>query len=359
MMEIRKESLPSEKLKPLFDDPMKLEFGKTFTDYMFTMEYTREEGWKNPTIEPYHPLVLEPAAMMFHYSQAAFEGQKAYKSPSDEILLFRPLENARRMNCSLKRMCIPEIPEELFLQAECELLKLEKRWIPTQRGTSLYIRPTVIPTESVVGPVRPSEEYLFFIILSPVGPFFKEGFNPVGLLADKVYSRAASGGTGEAKTGGNYAGSIAASEIAKHKGCSQVLWLDAKERRYVEEVGAMNIFFVIDNKLATPPLRGTILPGITRKSVLEMAGDLGIETEERLISIDEIVEGIESGRVTEIFGAGTAAVISPVGRINYNDKEYIVNNNETGCWAKKFFDTLTGIQYGELEDKYGWVYKVK
>jgi len=301
-MEIKKELLPPERLKPLFDDPMKLEFGKTFTDYMFTMEYTREGGWKDPKIEPYHSLVLEPATMMFHYSQAAFEGQKAYRSPRDEILLFRPLENAKRMNRSLERMCIPEIPEELFLHAECELLKLDKRWIPTQKGTSLYIRPT---------------------------------------------------------TGGNYAASIAASQIANNKGYSQVLWLDSKEHRYVEEVGAMNIFFVIDNKLVTPPLTGTILPGITRKSVLEMADDLEIETEERLIPIGEIVEGIESGRVTEIFGAGTAAVISPVGRINYNDKEYIVNNNETGYWAKKFFDTLTGIQYGGLEDKYGWVYKVR
>ncbi len=358
-MEIKQELLPPEKLKPLFDDPMKLEFGKIFTDYMFTMEYTTEEGWKNPKIEPYHSLVLEPATMMFHYSQAAFEGQKAYRSPEDEILLFRPLENAKRMNYSLERMCIPEIPEELFLHAECELLKLDKRWIPTQKGTSLYIRPTVIPTEVIVGPIRASDEYLFFIILTPVGPFFKEGFNPIGLLADKFYSRAAPGGTGEAKTGGNYAASIAASQIANNKGYSQVLWLDSKEHRYVEEVGAMNIFFVIDNRLVTPPLTGTILPGITRKSVLEMADDLGIETEEKLISIDEIIEGIRSGRVTEIFGVGTAAVISPVGRINYNGKEYIVNNNKTGYWAKKFFDTLTGIQYGELEDKYGWVYKVK
>jgi len=358
-MEIEKDLLPPEELKPLFSDPMKLEFGKAFTDYMFTMEYTRKEGWKEPKIEHYHSLVLDPATMMFHYSQTAFEGQKAYKSPNDEILLFRPQENARRMNRSLKRMCIPEISEELFLQAECELLTLEKRWIPTQKGTSLYVRPTVIPTEAIVGPIRPSDEYLFFIILSPVGPFFKEGFNPVGLLADKAYSRAASGGTGEAKTGGNYAGSIAASQVASNKGYSQVLWLDAKEHRYIEEVGAMNIFFVMDDRLVTPPLMGTILPGVTRKSVLEMAGDLGIETEERLISIDELIGGITSGRVTEIFGTGTAAVISPVGRISYDEEEYVVNNNETGYWAKKFFDTLTGIQYGELEDKYGWVYKVE
>ena len=358
-MEIRKELLPSEKLKPLFEDATMLEFGKNFTDHMFTMEYSREEGWKNQEIKPYQALVLEPATMMFHYSQAAFEGQKAYRSPRDEILLFRPLENAKRMNRSMARMCIPEIPEEFFLQAECELLKVEKRWIPTPRGTSLYIRPVVIATEILLGAVKPSDNYLFFIILSPVGFFFKEGFKPVRLLVEKVHSRAASGGTGEAKTGGNYGGTIAATQIAKSKGYSQVLWLDAKEHRFVEEVGTNNIFFVIDNKLVTPPLTGTILPGITRKSVLEMAGHLGIQAEERLISIDELVEEIESGKLNEAFGSGTAAVISSVGIINYNGKEYVINNNETGYWTKKFFDTLTGIQYGELEDKYGWVYRVE
>jgi len=357
-MEIKRELLPPEKLKPLFEDPMKLEFGKTFTDHMFTMEYTREGGWKNPKIAPYRPFVLDPATIMFHYSQAAFEGQKAYRSPRDEILLFRPLENAKRMNLSMARMCIPEIPEQLFVQAECELLKIEKRWIPSQKGAALYIRPTVIATEVLIGPVRPSDEYLFFIILSPVGPFYKEGFNPIGLWVDKVYSRAADGGTGEAKTGGNYAGSIAATVTAKEKRYSQVLWLDAREHRYVEEVGTMNVFFVIDNKLVTPPLTGTILPGITRKSVLEMAEEMEIQAEERPVSIDELIEGISFGRVSEVFGAGTAAVISPVGRINFEDKEYVVNKDETGVWTKRFFDTLTGIQYGELEDKYGWVYKV-
>ena len=358
-MEIRKDLVPFEKLKPLFEDATKLEFGKTFTDHMFWMEYTKEDGWKDPAIKPYQPLVLDPATMMFHYCQVAFEGQKAYRSPRDEILLFRPIENARRMNRSMARMCMPEIPEELFLQAECELLKVEKRWIPKQKGTALYIRPVVIATESLLGAVKPSDSYLFFIILSPVGSFFQEGFNPVGLWVETMYSRAASGGTGEAKTGGNYAGSIAATQTAKNKGYSQVLWLDAKEYRYVEEVGTNNVFFVIDNKLVTPPLTGTILPGVTRKSVLEMAGDLGIVAEERLISIEELVEGIASRMVTEAFGAGTAAVISPIGNIGYKDKEYIINNNETGYWTRRFFDTLTGIQYGELDDRYGWVYRVE
>jgi branched-chain amino acid aminotransferase len=358
MMEIKKALLPPEKLKPLYKDPMKLEFGRTFTDYMFTMQYTTADGWKNPQIKPYQPLVLDPATVMFHYSQAAFEGQKAYKSPQGDILLFRPLENAKRMNRSLNRMRMPEIPEEFFLQAERELLKLEERWIPRQKGAALYIRPTVIPTEVVIGPVLPSESYLFFIILSPVGPFYKEGFDPIGLLVDTAFSRAAPGGTGEAKTGGNYAGTMKASQIAKEKGYSQVLWLDVKERRYIEEVGAMNIFFIIEETLVTPPLTGTILPGVTRKSILEMAEDLGIKPEERQIAIDDLVEGIASGSVSEAFGVGTAAVISPVGRINHNRQEYVINKNETGYWAKKCFDTLTGIQCGELEDAYGWVFRV-
>jgi branched-chain amino acid aminotransferase len=255
-------------------------------------------------------------------------------------------------------MCIPEIPEEVYLQAERELLKVEERWIPTQKGAALYIRPTVIPTEALIGPIVPSETYLFFIILSPVGPFYREGFNPVSLLVDEAYSRAASGGTGEAKTGGNYAGTMAASQRACEKGYSQVLWLDAKEHRYIEEVGAMNIFFVIKNTLITPPLSGTILPGITRKSVLQMAGDLGIEAEERPLTLQELIEGIRSGEVNEVFGAGTAAVISPVGRIGHAGEDYVVNNNETGYWSRQFFDTLTGIQYGELEDRYGWVHSV-
>lgn len=356
-MDIKKTLLTDDKLKPLFQDPLKLVFGRTFTDYMFTMEHTVKNGWHNAEIKPYQPLMLDPAANVLHYGQEVFEGQKAYKSPTDEILLFRPQENARRINYSLKRMCMPEIPEDIFLQAECELLKLEERWIPRAVGASLYIRPAVIATEAALG-VKPADSYLFFIILSPVGPYFQEGFNPVGLWVSDSYTRAAQGGTGEAKTGGNYAGTLLASKIAKDKGCSQVLWLDAVEHKYIEEVGAMNIFFIIDNKLVTPKLSGSILQGITRKSVLQIAEDLGIVPEERQISIDELIEGIENKKATEAFGSGTAAVISPVGRINYKDKEYVISQ-ETGPWAKKFFDTLTGIQYGEKEDKYGWSYKVK
>jgi branched-chain amino acid aminotransferase len=356
-MKISRELLAQEKLKPLFTDPLQLPFGRYFTDYMFTMEYSQGQGWKNPCIKPYQPLVLEPSANVFHYSQEVFEGQKAYQSHKGEILMFRPLENARRFNRSLQRLCMPEIDENFFLQAECELLKLEKRWIPTAQGASLYIRPAVIGTEAALD-LKVASTYLFFIILSPVGPYFKKGFNPVSLWVSDIYSRACIGGTGEAKTGGNYAGCLLATRQAQEKGYSQVLWLDAGEHRFVEEVGAMNIFFVLDGKLVTPALGGTILHGITRKSVLELAPELGIQAEERKISIAEVIDGIQSGKLSEVFGAGTAAVISPIGKIAYQGRDYVTNDNRTGTWAQKFYDTLTGIQYGEIPDKHGWVYRV-
>jgi branched-chain amino acid aminotransferase len=357
-MEIKKTLLPVEKLKPLYDDALKLKFGKHFTDYMFTLEYQEGQGWHSAEIKPYQPLVLEPSAAVFHYGQEIFEGQKAYKSKQDEILLFRPRENAKRFNRSMTRMSMPEIPVEDFLHYEEELLKLEERWIPKQKGASLYIRPTGIAVEPSLG-VKPADRYLFFIILSPSGPYYSTGFNPVSLWVSTDYSRAGEGGTGDAKAGGNYGGSLAATRVAFQHGYNQVLWLDAKEHRYVEEVGAMNIFFLMDNKLITPPLTGTVLPGITRQSLLEMAPDLGIEAVEKRITIDEVVAAIASGKVTEIFGTGTAAVISPVGKLNYKNKEYTLNNNQTGPWTQKFFDLLTGIQYGESEDKYGWVHRVK
>jgi branched-chain amino acid aminotransferase len=357
-MKIKKVLTKPENLKEPFKDASQLNFGRNFTDHMFSMEYLPGKEWTNAEIKPYQPLVLDPATMVLHYSQAVFEGQKAYLSPEGEILLFRPDENAKRINRSLVRMGMPTIPEDIYLQAECELLKIEKRWIPKQKGTSLYIRPVVLATERFLGAICPSDRYLFYIILSPVGFFYKEGLNPVRLIAEEEYTRAASGGTGEAKTGGNYAGTIVATHKASQKGYSQVLWLDAKEHRYVEEVGTNNIFFVIDGKLVTPPLHGTILPGVTRKSVIELAEDLDIAVEERLISIDEVVSGIESGKLTEAFGSGTAATISPVGSICYKDKDYVINNNETGAWTQKIYDILIGMQYGELEDKYGWIYKV-
>jgi branched-chain amino acid aminotransferase len=357
-MEIKRTLLPAEKLKPLYDNALKLKFGVNFTDYMFTMSCNQEQGWHSAEIKPYQPLMLEPAASVFHYGQEVFEGQKAYKSKRGEILLFRPQENAKRYNASSRRLSMPEIPVEDYLYYVDELVKLEERWIPTQKGASLYIRPTGIATEPALG-VKASKDYLFFVITCPVGPYYSTGFDPVSLCVCKLYARAGSGGTGDAKAGGNYGASHIATRDAIARGYNQVLWLDGCERRYVEEVGAMNIFFIIDDQLVTPPLTGTILPGITRRSLLELGPDLGIESAERLVSIDELVEGIESGRVTEIFGAGTAAIISPVGKINYNEKEYIINNNRTGPWAQKLFDTLTGIQSGEIEDKFGWVHVVK
>ena len=356
-MDIKKTLSPENRLKALFTDPLQLPFGKYFADHMFTLSFDKERGWHDPQIKPHQPLSLDPAALVLHYSQEVFEGQKAYLSPDDEILLFRPEENAKRINQSLERMCMPTIPVEDFLHYESELLKLEKRWIPKEKGTALYLRPTVIATEAVLG-VRPSAEFLFFIILSPSGPYFKGGFNPIGLWVSREYSRAAAGGTGAVRAGGNYGGSLKAIRTAIEKGFSQVLWLDANEHRYVEEVGAMNIFFIFDGKLVTPSLSGSILPGITRRSILELAPDLGLEAEERMIAIDELAEGIDSGRVSEAFGAGTAAVVSPVGNINVDGDDHIINNNQTGPWAKKIFDELTGIQYGEKPDKNGWVYKV-
>jgi branched-chain amino acid aminotransferase len=356
-MNIKKTLLPENRLKPLFTDPLQLPFGKYFADHMFALTYEHKKGWYDARIVPHEPISLDPAALVFHYSQEVFEGQKAYLSPDDEILLFRPEENAKRINDSLERMCMPTIPVDDFLRYESELLKIEKRWIPKAKGTALYLRPTVIATEAVLG-VRPSSEFLFFIILSPSGPYFKRGFNPVGLWVSREYSRAAEGGTGAVKAGGNYGGSLAATQTAIEKGFSQVLWLDANEHRFVEEVGAMNIFFIMDGRLVTPPLGGSILPGITRRSILEMAPDLGLEAEERMIDIGELAEGIDSGRVSEAFGAGTAAVVSPVGNIHVDGKDHILNHNQTGPWAKKIFDELTGIQYGEKPDKHGWVYRV-
>ncbi len=356
-MKIETTLLGPDQLKALYDDPMQLNFGRLFTDYMFLMRYNQEQGWHQPQIKSHQPLAMDPGALIFHYCQEVFEGLKGYLSPQDEILLFRPEENARRMIRSMKRMCIPEFTEEIFLEAVETIVKLEKRWIPNMRGASLYIRPTVIASEVGVG-LRPSNEYLFFIILSPVGPYYKSGFNPVGLLVLPEFVRAVKGGVGEAKTGANYAASLLAARMAGQAGFDQVLWLDAIEHRYVEEVGSMNIFFVINNKLVTPALNGSILPGITRKSVLQMAPALGLEAEERPISIDEVVAGIKSGELSESFGSGTAAVITPVGHIRYQEKTFTIGDNKTGSWTQKFFDQLTSIQYGLSPDPYQWVHKI-
>ena len=355
-MKISVEDLTESDLKPL-PSPGDIGFGKIFTDRMFTMIYHEGKGWVEAKIERFKNFSIHPAACVLHYSQEIFEGLKAYATEDGRILLFRPEKNAQRMNSSAKRMCMPTIPEEDFVQAIVELVKLEKRWIPREPGTSLYIRPTMIATEAALG-LHAADEYLFFIILSPVGSYFKEGFKPVSLYVEDVYVRAVVGGVGGIKTGGNYAASLLASVEAQKKGFSQVLWLDAKERKYIEEVGAMNIFFVFGKKLVTPALSGSILSGITRDSVLTLAKSLGYQTEERLISIEEVIQGIKDGTLTECFGTGTAAVISPVGSLNYKNTNYTISNNQVGPITKELYDHLIDIQYGRAKDPFGWVREI-
>ncbi|MGQ9778267.1 MAG: branched-chain amino acid aminotransferase [Bacillota bacterium] len=354
-MKIFTEELGPDRLKPLVD-PAELGFGRYFTDRMLTRHF-KDGRWDDPKIVPYQNFALDPAARVLHYSQEIFEGLKAYASDDGRILLFRPEENARRMNRSAARMCMPTMPEEEFLECVTTLVVAEKRWIPRAVGTSLYIRPTMIGIEPALG-VHPSDAYIFFIILSPVGAYFKTGFKPVRLYVEDVYVRAVPGGVGDAKTGGNYAATLLAGAKAEEKGFSQVLWLDAKERRYVEEVGSMNIFFVFGTKLVTPALSGSILPGITRDSVLKLAPRLGYEVEERPIGIDEVIAGIEDGRLTEAFGTGTACVIAPVGGFRYKDRDYTITGEEVGPVTRRLYEELVGIQYGRKPDPFGWVKEI-
>jgi len=338
-------------------DDASLGFGTIFTDHMFNMDYSPDKGWHNPRIEPFADFSLSPATMMLHYGQAVFEGLKAYKTDNGNIQMFRPEKNFQRMNLSSRGMCIPEIDTEFVMDCLKELLKLEKDWIPETPGTSLYIRPTIISTDAFLG-VRASETYRFFIILSPVGAYYTAGFSPVKIAVSKEHVRAVRGGVGEYKTPGNYAASLYASEKAKKEGYAQVLWLDGVELKYIEEVGAMNIFFYINDELVTPELNGSILPGITRQSVIDLARKWGINTSERKISMDEVMAAHRDGTLKEVFGSGTAAVISPVGEIKYGDTIMEIGGGKTGPMALKFHDTITAIQYGNDEDKENWITKV-
>lgn len=356
-MQITIEKVKDEELKPLYTDAAQLGFGKVFTDHMFTMVYRKGQGWVEPKITKYKPFEIDPAAVVLHYSQEIFEGLKAYAAEDGRILLFRPEKNAERMYHSAERICMAPLPVEYFLEGVKTLVNMEKRWIPKAPGTSLYIRPTLVGLGSALG-VHPADEYLFYVILSPVSAYFKEGFKPISLYVEDVYIRAAVGGVGNAKTGGNYAASLLAGAKAQEKGFSQVLWLDAKERKYVEEVGAMNMFFVFGDTLVTPSLNGSILPGITRASVLELAEYLGYRAEERMISIDEVIAGAKDGTLTEAFGTGTAAVISPVGSLFYKGENYEINNFQVGPITQKLYDKLVGIQYGQEEDPFGWVQEI-
>jgi len=344
----------SPKAKPRDEE---LGFGRYFTDHMFLMEATADQGWHNPRVVPYGPLTLEPSAAVLHYSQEIFEGLKAYRSPRDTVLLFRPDKNAARLNHSCERMCMPKMEEHLFLSAIKSVVATDRDWVPRAPGTSLYIRPAMIATEPFLG-VRPSQSYLFFVILSPVGAYYAEGFNPVKILVEDHYVRAVRGGTGDAKTGGNYAASLAAAEEAHHKGYTQVLWLDGVERKYVEEVGSMNIAFVIDNELVTPSLNGSTLAGITRDTVLQLARDWGIRVAERQISIGEVFTASKNGRLSEVFGMGTAAVISPVSELAYKDEKLAIGDGKVGPLAQRLFDDISAIQRGLKPDPHGWVVEI-
>jgi branched-chain amino acid aminotransferase len=342
------------KTKP---DPATLGFGKLFTDYMFVMNYHTDKGWHDDRIVPYGPISLEPSAMVFHYAQEIFEGLKAYRAPDGSVQLFRPIENIRRLNNSCVRMCIPPIDEQLALSAICELVKVEQDWVPSAPETSLYIRPFIIASDENLG-VHASHSYQFIIILSPVGCYYPEGINPTKIYVESEDVRAVKGGMGYAKTGGNYAASIRAGERAAEAGYTQVLWLDGVHRKYIEEVGSMNVLFKIGGTVVTPELTGSVLPGITRKSCLDLLRSWGIPVEERLVSAEELFDAAESGTLEEAFGSGTAAVISPIGELGWGDKKAIIHNGEIGPLTQKLYDIITGIQWGKLPDEFGWTVKL-
>jgi branched-chain amino acid aminotransferase len=344
----------ADKLKS-HPDGSNLGFGTIFTDHMFNMDYSPEKGWHNARIEPYQPFTMYPSSMVLHYGQAIFEGMKAYRTESDNIQLFRPRENFKRFNKSGHMLCIPEFDEEFVLESLAKLLEIEKDWVPSAPGTSLYIRPTIIATDAYIG-LRASNTYRFFIILSPVGAYYPEGFDPVKIWVTTKYVRAVKGGVGEAKTAGNYAASLYATELAQKDGYTQVLWLDGVEKKYIEEVGSMNIFFVIGDELITPALTGSILSGITRDSVMTLAKSWGMKVTERRISIDEIYETHKSGELKEIFGSGTAAVISPVGQMKFDGDEITISDGMVGPVASKMFTELMDLQYGKTEDPFNWIF---
>lgn len=331
-----------------------LGFGTVFTDYMFNMDYNPEEGWHNPRIEPYGPMAMDPSSMVLHYGQAIFEGLKAYKTDSGDIQLFRPEDNLKRLNGSGQMLCMPELDESFVLDALKQLLKIEKDWVPSAAGTSLYIRPAIIATDPYIG-LRSSNTYRLFIILSPVGAYYPEGFDPVKIWVTTDHVRAVRGGVGQAKTAGNYAASLYATKLANEEGYTQVMWLDGVELKYVEEVGSMNIFFVIGDELITPELNRSILSGVTRDSVIKLAKSWNVKVVERKISIDEIYEAHATGQLKEIFGSGTAAIISPVGQIKYNGKEITIGNGAVGPLAARLFEDMMDIQYGKVKDSFNWI----
>lgn len=353
-MEIKITKTACKKQKP---DPSSLGFGKYFTDHMFLMDYTKGKGWHDARIVPFGDISLSPAAMVFHYGQEMFEGLKAYAADDGSIQLFRPQKNIERMNRTNRRLCIPQVDPDFVLEALKALVSIDADWVPEGKDTSLYIRPFIIATDAHLG-VKPATQYLFCIILSPVGAYYAEGLNPVKIFVETDYVRAVKGGIGFAKAGGNYAASLAAQEKANELGYSQVLWLDGVHRKYVDEVGTMNVFFVIDGEVITPMLEGSILPGVTRDSVITLLRDLGYKVTERRVDVDELFEAHKAGKLDEVFGTGTAAVISPVGLLDRDGEKIVINNGEIGKISQMLYDTLTGIQWGRIPDTRGWIVKV-
>ena len=345
----------SPKTRPT--DESKLGFGRSFSDHMFLMNYTEGKGWHDGRIVPYAPLELDPSCMVLHYAQEVFEGMKAYRWEDGSIHLFRPYENAKRMQNSNERLCMPAVPEDMFVEAIKELVSVDAEWVPHNPGTSLYIRPFIFATDAHLG-VHASATYLFCIICSPSGSYYPNGMSPVDIYVESRDVRAVRGGTGYTKCGGNYAASLRAGQEAEKKGYVQVLWLDGVERKYVEEVGAMNVMFKVGGKVITPMLSGSILPGVTRKSCIDLIRSWGIEVEERLITAEELFEAAENGTLEEAWGCGTAAVISPIGSMGWEDKKITINEGKIGETAQKLYDTLYGIQSGKVEDTLGWTVKV-
>lgn len=356
MLDIKIQKTTTPKAKP---DENRLGFGNYYTDHMFVMDYTEGQGWHSARIEPYHALSLDPAAMVFHYAQESFEGLKAYRTKEGKVQLFRPEKNGERLQSTHERLCIPTIPVEDFVQAVKALVDVDRDWVPSAEGTSLYLRPFTIATEAHLG-VKPSDSYQFLVIASPSGAYYEEGLNPVKIYVEDEYVRAAPGGTGFIKCGGNYAASLAGQMKAHEMGYSQVLWLDGIERKYVEEVGSMNCFFKIDGVIRTAPCVGTVLPGITRMSCIELLRDWGytVDCETRL-SIDEVIQAARTGHLEEVFGTGTAAVVSPVGQLYYEGETAVIGGGKIGEVTQRLYDTLTGIQWGTVADEKGWVVPVE
>lgn len=354
MEKIRIELTKSPREKPAVTP---LPFGKYFSDHMFMMNYEEGRGWHDPRIVPYGPISLEPSCMVFHYAQEIFEGLKAYRRSDGSVWLFRPEDNFRRMSSSAERMAMPTVPEEFCVEALKTLIGIDRSWVPDEEAASLYIRPFMISTDCSVG-VHASKTYLFCIILSPSGSYYPTGLSPIKIGIESRDVRAVRGGTGYAKCGGNYAGSIRASELALQSGCSQVLWLDGVHRKYIEEVGSMNIMFKISGTVVTPELQGSVLPGITRDSILKIARDRGLAVEERLVSVDEVLDTVKSGAMEEMWGTGTAAVVSPVGQLMYRGETFTVGGGGIGELTQSLYDELTGIQWGTVPDRYGWTAKI-